>query len=911
MNFLERILELEFLRSIVKKMPTVKQLVFGVVGILALSYLFLILLSYNPADPAWSQVSSEATVTNIGGALGAWISDILRTFFGWSSWLFVGFLAYELVRLMGMRTQVAWPFRLVAYGSLIGSVAALLTYGASLRSADQASSIGGVFGREIQQALTNAFGGTIAALFLIFFILLVSALVFEIRWAKVLGVFLAWLLPTNRRQEKTEDETPVDDTLIADIDEQDSEKVVKNPDDYIPHNHNGAFESFVKHSGVQDSLKAVWQLEKAEAEQASDSDSQNESRFSKIARQAIKQSAVNSAPQMADVVEDNASAAMMTMPADEVQSSTKQAVSTTTTTQAPTVSVMPTADMDDDVDADDADNHLWQDDTPSADDNWQTVHSDWQADADMPMDDGFDDDDDAMWDDAPAPQTASKSRAMDTLSYRMSLTPLPELDLLDKPNYDQKPVVTEAQLAEASELLEIKLQEFNIKANVISAMVGPVVTRFEVDLAPGVKASRVSRVAQDLARSMSKASLRVVEVIPGKPYIGIEVPNKEREMVRLIELLDTPDFRDPDKQIAIAVGKDIGGKPVIADLAKAPHMLVAGTTGSGKSVLVNSFLLSMLLKYTPDELKLVLIDPKQLELANYGDIPHLLTPVITDMKDAVAALTWCVNEMERRYQLMSKLRVRKISEFNKKVEYAESVGEPIYDPLWQMNDSVSQCKPPKLKPLPTIVIVADEFADMIMQLGKTAEEPIVRLAQKARAAGIHLLLATQRPTVNVVTGLIKANVPARVALRVNSKVDSRTIIEEGGAEDMLGHGDMMFIGPGKNNPERMHGAFVDDDEVNRVCDAWRERGSPDYIDLSDSYTFEGEGSGDMGSGGASADELYEAAAAFVVETRKPSISAVQRKFSIGYNRAARLLDQMEERGLVTAMDHSGKRQLLL
>ena len=409
---------------------------------------------------------------------------------------------------------------------------------------------------------------------------------------------------------------------------------------------------------------------------------------------------------------------------------------------------------------------------------------------------------------------------------------------------------------------------------------------------------------------MSKASLRVVEVIPGKPYIGIEVPNQKREMVHLLELLDTKDYQSPNNQIAIAVGKDISGKPVIADLAKAPHMLVAGTTGSGKSVLVNSFLLSMLLKYTPDELKLVLIDPKQLELANYGDIPHLLTPVITDMKDAVAALTWCVNEMERRYQLMSKLRVRKISEFNKKVEVAEAEGEPIYDPLWHINQSVSQDKPPKLKPLPTIVIVADEFADMIMQLGKTAEEPIVRLAQKARAAGIHLLLATQRPTVNVVTGLIKANIPARVALRVSSKVDSRTIIEEGGAEDMLGHGDMMFIGPGKNHPERVHGAYVDDDEVNRVCDAWRERGKPDYIDLSDSYSFEGEGSGDAG-GSVTGDELYEAAAAFVVETKKPSISSVQRKFSIGYNRAARLLDQMEERGLVSSMDNSGKRQLLL
>lgn len=503
-----------------------------------------------------------------------------------------------------------------------------------------------------------------------------------------------------------------------------------------------------------------------------------------------------------------------------------------------------------------------------------------------------------------------RSRAMDTLTHRMSLSPIPELSILDKPDANKQPSYTERELQQLSELLEIKLREFNIKATVVSAMVGPVVTRFEVELAAGIKASRVTGAAQDLARSLSMASLRVVEVIPGKPYIGIEVPNKKREMVRLIELLDTPDYKNPDKQIGVAIGKDIGGKVVIADLAKAPHMLVAGTTGSGKSVFVNSILLSMLFKYTPDELKLVMIDPKQLELANYGDIPHLLTPVITDMTEATAALTWCVSEMERRYQLMSLLRVRKISEFNKKVLQAETSGEPIFDPLWRADENVSIKTAPKLKPLPLIVIVADEFADMIMQLGKTAEEPIVRLAQKARAAGIHLVLATQRPTVNVVTGLIKANIPSRVALRVNSKVDSRTIIEEGGAENMLGNGDMMFIGPGENTPRRVHGAYVDDDEVNRVCDAWRERGSPDYIDLSNSYTFEGEGSGDgLGKGGD--DEYYHQAVTFVMESRKVSISSIQRKLGIGYNRAARIVDMMEEAGLVSPMDNGGKRQILM
>lgn len=444
----------------------------------------------------------------------------------------------------------------------------------------------------------------------------------------------------------------------------------------------------------------------------------------------------------------------------------------------------------------------------------------------------------------------------------------------------------------------------------MSAIVGPVVTRFEVELAAGIKVSRVTKVAQDLARSMSMTSLRVLPVIAGKPYIGIEVPNRHREIVGLIELLQTDDYQDPNAGISIAIGQDISGRAVIADLAKAPHMLVAGTTGSGKSVLVNSFLLSMLLKYTPDELKLVLIDPKQLELANYADIPHLLTPVITDMTEATAVLNWCVDEMERRYQLMSLLRVRKLSEFNKKVSFAEQSGEPLFDPLWNPNDSVSISSAPKLKPLPQIVVVADEFADMIMQLGKTAEEPIVRLAQKSRAAGIHLILATQRPVASVVTGLIKSNIPSRAALRVNSAVDSRIIIDEAGAENMLGHGDMMFLAPGKNFTERVHGAYVKDDEVNRITDAWRERGKPDYIDLSSNYTFEGEGSGDT-SAHSDDEAYYNQALAFFVESKKVSISSLQRKLSIGYNKAARLVDLMEERGVVSAPDSRNKRQLLI
>ena len=505
------------------------------------------------------------------------------------------------------------------------------------------------------------------------------------------------------------------------------------------------------------------------------------------------------------------------------------------------------------------------------------------------------------------------SRAMQVAAKRRDLPTLPGLEILDKVDPNKKVNFTAEQLARLSELLEIKLQEFNVKAKVIEAQPGPVVTRFELDLAPGVKASKVTNISRDLARSMSMASVRVVEVIPGKPYIGIEVPNSTREMVRLIELLETPAYRDPNALLSMAMGKDISGNPVLADLAKAPHMLVAGTTGSGKSVAVNAMLLSMLLKYTPEQLRLIMIDPKQLELANYNDIPHLLTPVVTDMKDAVNALNWCVNEMERRYKLMSLMKVRKLSDFNRKIEDAIANGEDLIDPTWKPDDSATINRAPRLQPMPLIVIVADEFADMIMQVGKKAEEMITRLAQKSRAAGIHLLLATQRPTVDVVTGLIKANIPTRAALRVNSKLDSRTILDAGGAEDLLGHGDMLFLGPGKIEPERVHGAFISDDEVNRICDAWRERGEPNYVDeILTPYDEEPTSRGfEDGDGASDRDALYDQCVAFVLETRKVSTSSLQRKFSLGYNRAARIVDQMEESGIVSAMGPNGKRDILV
>ena len=498
------------------------------------------------------------------------------------------------------------------------------------------------------------------------------------------------------------------------------------------------------------------------------------------------------------------------------------------------------------------------------------------------------------------------------------LSRLPSLDLLEKPDVNRKAGFTPEQLERLSRLLEIKLREFNIDAKVVDALPGPVVTRFEVDPAPGVKVAKISSIAKDLARSMAMIAVRVVEVIPGKTVIGIEVPNENRQIVRLHEILSAPVYQERESPVTMALGKDISGKPVAADMARMPHLLVAGTTGSGKSVGVNAMILSILYKATPDEVRLILIDPKMLELSIYDKIPHLLTPVVTDMKDAANALRWCVAEMERRYKIMSAVGVRNLAGFNAKLDEFEAKGENILDPLWKKEEAALLENAPRLQKMPFIVVVIDEFADMMMIVGKKVEELIARIAQKARAAGIHLILATQRPSVDVITGLIKANVPSRIAFQVSSKIDSRTILDQGGAEQLLGHGDMLFQPVGTNIPERIHGAFVSDDEVHRVCDDWRSRGEPNYIDaILEDYTDDGvpaKGvSGGMGDETADAEQdvLYDDAVAFVLETRRASISFVQRKFKIGYNRAARLIEAMELAGLVSSMQSNGQREVLV
>ena len=500
-----------------------------------------------------------------------------------------------------------------------------------------------------------------------------------------------------------------------------------------------------------------------------------------------------------------------------------------------------------------------------------------------------------------------KKEVIDEPDAKKEKAVMPSTELLDRA-LDDGSSLSEGELNQIASLLETKLEEFGIEATVESVLPGPVVTRFEIQPAPGTKASKITNIAQDIARSLSVSSVRVVEVIEGKSYVGIEIPNTNRKMVRLTEILSSKAFKSSPSSLSLALGHDISGNSIVVDLAKMPHLLVAGTTGSGKSVGLNAMLLSLLFKSDPEDVRLILVDPKMLELAVYDGIPHLLTPVITDMTDASNGLRWCVAEMDRRYKLMSMMGVRNLAGFNKKIQDAEKGGKQILNPLNEDEEEF-------LEVLPSIVVVVDEFADMMMLVGKKVEHLIARIAQKARAAGIHLILATQRPSVDVITGLIKANIPTRIGFQVSTKIDSRTILDQGGAEQLLGYGDMLYLPPGVGVPVRVHGAFVGDDEVHRVVNDWKSRAEPNYVDdIVSSKQDTGPIPGWSGSESGSSDEqdeLYDEAVNFVIESRRASISAVQRKLRIGYNRAARLIETMEETGLVSEMSSNGSREVLV
>ncbi|PIE44282.1 MAG: cell division protein FtsK [Gammaproteobacteria bacterium] len=514
-------------------------------------------------------------------------------------------------------------------------------------------------------------------------------------------------------------------------------------------------------------------------------------------------------------------------------------------------------------------------------------------------------------------KTTSKraARELQGSLFDASAGPLPSIAILDPPDRNKNQGFSPEYLKSLSHLLEAKLKDFGVVAEVVAVNPGPVITRFEIQPAPGVKVAKISNLAKDLARSLAVLSVRVVEVIPGKSVVGIEIPNEVREVVRFSEVLYSEEYEKADSPLVLALGNDIAGNAVIANLAKMPHVLVAGTTGSGKSVGINAMILSILFKAPPDEVRFLMVDPKMLELSIYEGIPHLLAPVVTDMKEAANGLRWCVAEMERRYKLMASMGVRNIAGFNRRVKDAQRNGEPLKDPLWQPDEMLNNSEEdhPELEALPFIVVVIDEFADMMMIVGKKVEELIARIAQKARAAGIHLVLATQRPSVDVITGLIKANIPTRISFLVSSKVDSRTIIDQGGAEQLLGHGDMLYLPAGTSLPERVHGAFVSDEEVHRVVADWKKRGEPDYIDAvlegGDSDTMLGMGQGG-GEEGEESDALYDEAVAFVTESRRASISAVQRRLKIGYNRAANLVESMEAAGVVSPAGHNGTREVI-
>ncbi|MDN3651452.1 DNA translocase FtsK 4TM domain-containing protein [Thalassotalea ponticola] len=509
------------------------------------------------------------------------------------------------------------------------------------------------------------------------------------------------------------------------------------------------------------------------------------------------------------------------------------------------------------------------------------------------------------------PTKAAKQDKLPSQLLAEQYETMPTIDLLDRADKAKNPISAE-ELEQVSRLVEAKLLDYGVEAKVTDVFPGPVITRFELDLAPGVKVSKISNLSKDLARALSAASVRVVEVIPGKSVIGLEIPNKHREMVRLSEIISCEKFIKSSSSLSMVIGKDIAGDPVVADLAKMPHILVAGTTGSGKSVVVNVMIVSMLYKSTPEDVRFIMIDPKMLELSIYEGIPHLLSEVVTDMKDAANALRWCVGEMERRYKLMSAVGVRNLKGYNQKVANAIEQGEPLIDPLWQPSDGLDQT-PPQLEKLPSIVVVVDEFADMIMIVGKKVEELIARIAQKARAAGIHLILATQRPSVDVITGLIKANIPTRMALTVQSRIDSRTILDQQGAEQLLGHGDMLYLPQGTSIPVRAQGAFIDDHEVHAVVNDWKSRGEPNYVEdiLSGETTEDNMLPSEAAEGGeAESDPLFDEVVAFVTETRRVSISSVQRKFRIGYNRSARIVEDMEAAGIVSSPSHNGQREVL-
>ncbi|MEY8674236.1 DNA translocase FtsK [Francisella philomiragia] len=788
-------------------------------------YLFIALFSFNINDPGWSSISSETTIKNYAGPVGAYISSFILAIFGIIGFI-LPFLLIDFVRILLLKRKQESLSYLMFTIKTIGIITFILSccglselylnffnYWVPQRS-------GGILGYETAKFIIK-YLGTVGGSFTLLITLSIGLILYSgTTWIYIFKNIIMFL---GRALNYLTKARPKDDKDIPDI--------------------NG-FDAF---EGQTTTTK---NLEKNNPQEASISLRKDEnSKKDDIFRDVLESTKVDNQLSFKDPKKESS-----------------------TDIHEETISEL-------DIDFDDnEDSNLFDSELTSP----QMTKEDLRA----------------------ITQTQPIGKPLKKAN-------LPSLDLLTEPEPKQT-VISQAQLNETSSLLEQTLNDFNINAKVVAAYPGPVITRYEIDLARGTKVSKLTNIAQDLARALSTTAVRVVEVIPGKPYVGLELPNPTRQMVRIKEVLASPEFMKSKAPTLMGIGVDISGKPTFAELAKMPHLLVAGTTGSGKSVGVNAMILSMLYKCSPDELKFIMIDPKMLELSIYDGIPHLLTPVVTDMTEAANSLRWCVKEMERRYALMSAAGVRNIALLNDKIEQAEKAGRPLKDTMFIKMNPERAHEAPLLTKMPYIVVVADEFADMIMVVGKKVEELIARLAQKARAAGIHIILATQRPSVDVVTGLIKANIPTRMSFQVSSRIDSRTILDQQGAEQLLGQGDMLYLKPGFGAPMRIHGAFVDDNEVHRVVESWKEYGEPDYVqDILEASEDADNGSGGSGSNGDSEDPLYNEAVEIVIKTQKASISAVQRKLKIGYNRSARLMEEMEENGIVSEMNQNGMREVLI
>lgn len=865
-------------------------------------FLLLALVSFHPGDPGWSQAGLQLDVHNWVGSTGAWSADLLLFSFGFLAYLlpfgaaFLGWFLFQHIKALQEFDYLTIGLRII--GGLLMALGA--TGIASINFDDIYNfSAGGFVGDVISSALIPYFNTAGTILLLLCFFCTGFTLLTGVSWLTIvdrLGEIVLWL--AHKCIAAPKQLLSIDMPKLALPNS--TNKVVNNDIDIT---------SMRAEPPHQDTTREQVNAEHNEQNRvaAENTSTRNEPSFGIPDDVFEQQAPFSDDNETGHATNDDKPKSSFSLAGmrETVRNQIKERSPKSNTT-----------DVDDnkhkgDIEHDAIDDFSFDPDAPyeatpstSAAAGENATDSDATAPRSQP-------------DEKPVHQPftpvamGAKAISRDEGQGSEPVTPMPSFDLLDRADKHENPL-TQEEMDSISRLVEEKLADFNIEANVVGVYPGPVITRFELDLAPGVKVSKITGLSKDLARAMSAISVRVVEVIPGKSVIGLELPNKKREMVRLSEVIGGDAFQRNNSPLTMVLGADISGKPVVVDLAKMPHLLVAGTTGSGKSVGVNVMILSLLYKSTPEDVRMIMIDPKMLELSVYEGIPHLLAEVVTDMKEAANALRWCVGEMERRYRLMSALGVRNLKGYNAKVEEAIAAGTPIQDPLWKSEESMEP-HAPDLEKLPAIVVVVDEFADMMMIVGKKVEELIARIAQKARAAGIHLVLATQRPSVDVITGLIKANIPTRIAFQVSSKIDSRTILDQQGAEALLGMGDMLYLPPGSPVPTRVHGAFVDDHEVHAVVADWKRRGAPKYID----EILNGEASAEVLLPGEQAegedqefDAFYDEAVAFVTETRRASVSSVQRKFRIGYNRAARLVEQMESSGVVSAQGHNGNREVL-